>query len=1124
MKKLLTIVLMALGSVNLMAQNEDLKPGDQVTITNPEFDDGRTGWTITSGYFYTYGSYYGQSSYKTFDINQTISGIPNGIYLLKVNANDRFSNEDSKIVSTFDPTVNLNTYIYINDMQSSVKSIMDDRISTNIYLENNFEYLVTNDNCYITSSTATVTYSFNRGLYENYVLGVVTDNTLKIGIRHDDNTRTTNIDFDKFVVTYLSENTDLEAYATDLLNKSMSPGAKTALQLAMAALTAAKGTDDEASALAAFYDKLGKAETSVQMYAKLGSALGVIENVSTKNIWAQTIADAEAAAGKYVAAYKSATLTDTEVVDALIQMDDLAERINYVYLDINVTVPGAMGDSILNYVENFSDVQTLKLSGKLNDDDLLTLKNRLTSLVELDLAGLDWTAIPDEEFRGKTDLKRVILPNNVISIGNSAFYNCQKLQQVAFPSTLQSIGSYAFYKTYNIGNVVLPEGLTAIGECAFQYSRLTSVTFPSTLKVISNYCFYDCDYLREVIFNGQATIEYEAFYSCGALTTLQFPNTLKTIRGYAFAYNGSLSNIEFNEGLYQIEDNAFYDCDALTEVTLPSSLVLADASPFDYCDNLMKVTCLSIQPPYMTDQIPYGLSMEGRELYVPALSLNVYKQTTGWDKFPTIKPIDSYPENIVITSDYKLNWPDDLNKDYKPNVTLTDRNDAQFGSLTVTGKSTLSARNFIINYEPDVAYEYYYYDSNYDSYFYKRLSYCSLVNEGSIRADNVTVGISLRENQWEFLTIPFDVKVSEIGVDMINKDAPFVIRKYDGQKRAEGLTSETWVTMTADSTLHAGQGYIWRSSENLDYRYNRFYIDALQTTNKNNIFINDDVEVSLNSFESEFEHNRSWNLIGNPYPCFYDTRAMLTSAPITVWDTYQNNYRAYSPQDDNYILNPGQAFFVQRPVDEESITFMKEGRQTNLTVRDIEYDKVSARAGSEVERSVFNVVLSNGDQNDRTRFVINGSAKMDYESARDASKFMALEHPVMQLYTMAEDVCYSINERPLGEGLINLGMQIVDEGMYTISLDTKVENEVYLIDHLTGSEVRLDGNSYSFHSGIGTFDTRFSIRLGSGDTTGIKAVENVAATNDVYYDLSGRRISEPTKGVYVKDGKKVVVK
>lgn len=792
-------------------------------------------------------------------------------------------------------------------------------------------------------------------------------------------------------------------------------------------------------------------------------------------------------------------------------------------LVILVSVPGALGDSILAKVENFTDVLSLKLKGKLNDDDVYTLKNRLTNVYELDLSELDWPNFPDNQFRDNKTLRYVKLPNNLQSIGNNAFYNCQYLEPISFPEGLTSIGGYAFYRTYHFGKVVLPEGLTSIGQCAFYQSRLTSVTLPSTLKTISSDCFNECKYLKEVNFNGQTTIENEAFYNCIALTALKFPSTLNKIGRSAFSHNSSLAHIEFNEGLYQIEDNAFYDCDALTEVTLPSSLVLANAYPFYYCDNLTKVTCLSIQPPYMTDQIPYGLDMTGRELYVPALSLSVYKQTTGWDKFPTIKPINSYPENIVITSDYKLNWPDSLNIDYKPNVTISDRGNSQYGSLVVTGNSTLSASQFTMKYDPNISYNNSYWDSDRQEYYRNRFSYTSLVNEAKIRADHVTMELWLRANKWEFLIFPYDIKVSDIRLAF--EGTPFVIRKYDGAKRAAGLTGETWVNMTADSTLHAGTGYIWRSASTDGNRnYTGFYLDALQTVNKNNIFANSDLEIALNYYESEFEHNRSWNLIGNPYPCFYDTRAMLTSAPITVWDTYQNNYRAYSPQDDNYILNPGQAFFVQRPVNEESITFLKEGRQTNLTVRDVTYNRASARANSIVERSVFNVVLSNDKQSDRTRFVINSSAKTDYESARDASKFMALDHPVMQLYTIEGNVRYSINERPLGEGVISLGMQITEEGMYTISLDSKVENEVYIVDHLTGTEVRLDGNSYSFHSEVGTFDARFSIRLGGGDTTGIKAIENTPVSNDVYYDLSGRRISKTQKGVYVKNGKKVVVK
>ena len=50
------------------------------------------------------------------------------------------------------------------------------------------------------------------------------------------------------------------------------------------------------------------------------------------------------------------------------------------------------------------------------------------------------------------------------------------------------------------------------------------------------------------------------------------------------------------------------------------------------------------------------------------------------------------------------------------------------------------------------------------------------------------------------------------------------------------------------------------------------------------------------------------------------------------------------------------------------------------------------------------------------------------------------------------------------------------------------------------------------------------------DPTGIEAVESISSnetTDDAqatWYDLNGRRVTTPTKGVYVKNGKKVVVK
>lgn len=299
----------------------------------------------------------------------------------------------------------------------------------------------------------------------------------------------------------------------------------------------------------------------------------------------------------------------------------------------------------------------------------------------------------------------------------------------------------------------------------------------------------------------------------------------------------------------------------------------------------------------------------------------------------------------------------------------------------------------------------------------------------------------------------------------------------------------------------------------------------MQTVNKNNIFANNNVEVPLAYYESEFAHNRSWNLIGNPYPSYYDIRAMQTSAPIIVWDTYQNNYRAYSPEDDSYILNPGQAFFVQRPVDEESILFLKEGRQTNLEVRDVEYGNANHapnRAQSVSQRSVFNVVLSNGNQSDRARFVINESAKKDYDQGRDATKFSSLER-VSQLYTIENGVNMAINERPLSNGVIALGMSIATAGTYTLTLNTTVGNEIWLIDTLTGQEVLLNDQGYTFSTGAGTYDSRFQIRLGAGVITGVNGIDADYQVEPMY-DLQGRQTDALQKGIMIQDGKKVILK
>jgi len=53
----------------------------------------------------------------------------------------------------------------------------------------------------------------------------------------------------------------------------------------------------------------------------------------------------------------------------------------------------------------------------------------------------------------------------------------------------------------------------------------------------------------------------------------------------------------------------------------------------------------------------------------------------------------------------------------------------------------------------------------------------------------------------------------------------------------------------------------------------------------------------------------------------------------------------------------------------------------------------------------------------------------------------------------------------------------------------------------------------------------FNLGYGDEGTTGIRSIDNGQLTIDnVYYDLAGRRVAQPSKGVYIVNGKKVVIK
>ena len=799
-----------------------------------------------------------------------------------------------------------------------------------------------------------------------------------------------------------------------------------------------------------------------------------------------------------------------------------AEGTNPLKITVNISKAGEFAQMLLLQTDNWFKVNELTVVGELNIDDLNLFK-KMKQLTKLDLSKAIISDIPNN-FDGASStsnyhngfnlLESLYLPY-LNSIGEYAFSQCYRLKTISI-AKVNTIG-YGAFAQCGATQIPIPEGVVSIDKYAFYNSSLQSIKLPTSMTEISEDCFYNCSNLKSI--EIPMSIKKIGRYSFGesGLTSITLPN-VETINYAAFYKCKQLTKVEFGEGLATMGDYAFEECTALSEIDLPSTLLNMGNRSFESCNNIKKVICRATTPPCYTNSsssILQGCDMIDVKLYVPGMSIDKYRADRGWKLFYTILPMEDkikyaeiYDNNITIDDETQFA----SGCDFLVNWRYQERNgSSQYycGTVDYNGKGTLSLGNFTQNH--------YLGRSSYSDQYYYNAHFTSLISNGTMRADNVRTTLQTYSKYiWYFISLPYDVKVSDI---TYTEGAQFAIRKYSGKNRAQ-LEGNTWVDLTNDDVMNAYEGYILRC--NTDDAI--FIFPAINNSNKNKVFESESVVMPLAEYLSEFDHNRSWNLVGNPYPCYYDTRHMDFTAPITVWNRYNESYDAFSPIDDDFVLHPAQAFFVQRPIDKASITFDKVGRQKDATVQALQ-TRLMARANINTDRKIFNIVISDGLKRDRTRFVLNSDASSDYELDKDASKFLSDDSSALLIYTVENGVRYAINERPIAKGIINLGFYAPAEGYYTLSLNTKHEDEIVLLDNEEKIEKTLK-DEYYFHAVKGFNDTRFSLILGG--TTGISTLSNDDVPYSVY-TLDGRLVgtynanhkANLSKGFYVISNKDI---
>ena len=676
------------------------------------------------------------------------------------------------------------------------------------------------------------------------------------------------------------------------------------------------------------------------------------------------------------------------------------------------------------------------------------------------------------------------MPAQLETIGMAAFEYCETMKHVTMGDAVTYIEGYGFGSNYLLEDIRFSDALEEIRPSLCAESRaLTQVHLPANLKRIDGYAFYNSKSLKEI----------------------EFPSLLTEIHMEAFRYS-ALEKVELPINLQILGQEAFSDNSNLKEIVMPSFIESgnytrpywrggsygwwSDSQPsgyrnnFNRCVNIEKVTMRAATPPTVpADPFTNSRDKSVITLVVPSFAVVNYKLDTYWKAFGSIVEGDDVDywkitSPLMLTNNRRMQGTPDVDLYYN-------------GQLTVGGSAPMTMDKFNMFFSEDNPG--------------RLLNTCDAVT-----ANEAATKFSVVANRWYFITPVHDVNVADINV---SNDASYVFRYYDAENRAVKGATGSWKNVDT-SVLKGGQGYIFHCNKECIIT---FPADA---AGQAQLFTTADVTWNLTTNESTTAANRSWNYVGNPYPCYYDIFYMDFTAPITIWNG--STYKAYSIADDDLVLRPMQSFFVQKPDAVDKIVFKKEGRQLLSTVA--AHTTGNSYATGEKARKIFNIQIIDNETeaSDETRVVLNNNANMGYELECDASKFMSFDASVPQIFTTDGDGnAYAINERPTLNGMVPLAFYATKDGKYTINV-LRADGKVKLQDSVEGKTVDITSGTYTFDAEASNEANTSRFTLVFNEATGINDVNENDNVNGNTFDLMGRMTDATQPGIYIKDNVKIV--
>lgn len=599
---------------------------------------------------------------------------------------------------------------------------------------------------------------------------------------------------------------------------------------------------------------------------------------------------------------------------------------------------------------------------------------------------------------------------------------------------------------------------------------------------------------ESVIYNGSTysvtRIGNSAFSSCSGLTSVEIPNSVTGIRSSAFSSCYSLTSVVFSNSMTYIAFEAFYKCSGLTSVVIPNSVTSIGAYAFDECSGLTTL-CFLGDIPSLQAGVFNGVS-SACKVYVP-------KGSKGYMSNPELKKFEFFEVEYAAPEMPSLS-PAAL----VINGTPVRWESSRDGGLTWTKIDCTST--VYVDENPErgkVLYRILNKNGTYSDIC--KVTYYDVVPE-TIVASPAT------ETKIVDESVKFTLDVIDDG---------YTYQWYHNSVAIEGATENSYEIPVIKS---ADAGTYYCVVTNPVSSVNSTNVEL--TVNKCSQFISFP-EIGTKTYgDADFKLPATTN---KGLPIFYQSMdsdvASISGNTVTITGVGETVIVATQAGNADYL----EADYVARRLIVTEYAEPEQNKELTISAAGYAtlYLPIAVEIPSDVKVYIGETIKGKYVMLKELKDVIPANTGVVVKAAEGTYEFVPSGDVVAPI---TNNLFNGTNEDTYitpAEGMVAYVLSMVDGevGMYRAKLNAdgaflNNANKVYMELNTN----MLGVNNEEIDSSISGSQLSKGFCFAFPETTNISGVKLNSPQTDIYYDLQGRKVSYPTRGMYILNGKKVFVK